>query len=331
MDEIAVTFSESMDENTLTGENITLTGGPNGHGVTISNITIAGTTATLTMSGEFPPSQTEAYTLTIKKAVTDLAGNEMDQDHVVNFYVTEQTIELGPAGKTVPLQMVWVPKGSFQMGSPEGVGSGYEHPQHRVTLTSGFWLGKYEVTQKQWKALMESNPSYFQGDNLPVEQVAWEDVDPEHSIHGTGGFLDTLNKATGLVFSLPSEAQWEYAARGGVPDQEYSGSDGPPDEVAWYKDNSGGTTHEVGTKASNAWGLHDMSGNVWEWCQDDWHENYIGAPDDGSVWGDGSDESRVGRGGGWDNAAKNLRSTNRGGGGPSARVKILGFRLLRQP
>ncbi len=343
MNQIVVTFSEDMDGNTLTGgENITLTGGPSGHGVTISSITIAATTATLTMSGEFPPSQTEAYTLTIKKEVTDLAGNEMDQDHVVNFYVTEQTIELGPVGKTVPLQMVWVPAGSFLMGSADPGASSDEKPQHPVTFAQGFWLGKYGVTQKQWKAVMgeDHNPSYFQGihtpagmdaDNLPVEGVAWKRDDPQYSINGAGGFLDTLNTVNGPGFSLPSESQWEYAARGGVENQKYSGSD-DPDAVAWYWDNSGGTIHEVGTKASNAWGLHDMSGNVWEWCQDHYHGDYNGAPADGSAWEEADpSRSRVVRGGSWLNHEGFLRSACRFDDSPSSCGNRIGFRLLRQP
>ncbi|PIE79465.1 MAG: hypothetical protein CSA11_11990 [Chloroflexi bacterium] len=169
MGQIVVTFSESMVGDTLTRKNIILTGGPSGNGVT-SNIETTAATATLTMSGAFPPSQTEAYILTIKKEVKDLAGNGMEQDHVVHFYVTEKTFELGTAGNTVPLQMVWVPAGSFQMGSADDDPDAWknENPRHGVTFAQGFWLGKYEVTQKQWKAVMGSNSSYFQGGNIPA-------------------------------------------------------------------------------------------------------------------------------------------------------------------
>ncbi len=229
------------------------------------------------------------------------------------------------------MEFVWIPAGSFMMGSPDGVGFSDERPQHKVTLTKGFWMSKYEVTQGQWKAVMGNNPSYFQGDdapagvntdNLPVEEVSWNDVQE---------FIKRLNGMTGENYALPSEAQWEYAARGGVANQKYSGSD-YPDTVAWYNDNSGNTTHEVGTKASNAWGLHDMSGNVWEWCQDHWHGDYTGAPADGSAWEEADPgRGRVGRGGGWDGFAGYLRSANRYFNSPGCRYDYTGFRLLRQP
>jgi len=152
--------------------------------------------------------------------------------------------------------MVFVEGGTFMMGATseqESDAFDWEKPAHRVTL-SDFYIGKYEVTQAQWKAVMGSNPSYFKGDNLPVERVSWGDCQE---------FIRKLNERTGLTFRLPTEAEWDYAARGGNRSRgyKYSGSD-DPDEVAWYWDNSGIKTHPVGQKRANELGLYDMSGNV---------------------------------------------------------------------
>ncbi len=179
-------------------------------------------------------------------------------------------------------EMVVIPAGSFEMG---GNGSD-EQPVHRVTLRS-FSMGKAEVTQGQWRAVMGSNPSHFSGcgDNCPVEQVSWEDAKQ---------FVSRLSAKTGKTYRLPSEAEWEYACRAGGR-HEYCGSD-RADEVSWYSGNSGNATHPVAGKKANAWGLHDMSGNVWEWTEDCWNQNYSNAPTDGSVWTSGNCSQRVVRG-----------------------------------
>jgi formylglycine-generating enzyme required for sulfatase activity len=221
----------------------------------------------------------------------------------------------------VKLVMVRVPGGEFQMGSPSNEQGHleWEGPQHRVTVP-GFYIGKYEVTQAQWKAVMGSgnNPSRFKGDDLPVENVSWNDAKD---------FCQKLSALTGKTYRLPSEAEWEYACRAKTTGA-YAGN---LDAMAWYSNNSGSETHPVGQKQANAFGLFDMHGNVWEWCEDHWQNSYNGAPTDGSAWVDisatGSD--RVDRGGGWGIVAVYCRSAYRISGAPGIRYGYLGFRLVR--
>ena len=195
-----------------------------------------------------------------------------------------------------------------------------EFPAHGVTVKD-FYIGKYLVTQAQWRAVMGSNPSSNKGcDNCPVENVSWNDVQE---------FLKKLNTLTGQQFRLPSEAEWEYAARGGQQSKGYlySGSNNL-DDVGWFDKNSGAKTHPVGQKKPNELGLFDMSGNVWEWCEDDWHSNYDGAPTDGRAWVDndrGTDRLR--RGGSWHRDPPHCRAIIRGSNALTNRYKDVGFRL----
>ena len=218
-------------------------------------------------------------------------------------------------------QMVFVQGGSFMMGSNDG---GYnEEPVHQVTL-SDFYIGKFQVTQFQWKAIMGGNPSHFKGDDLPVEQVSWNDVQE---------FIKKLNEKTGKKYRLPTEAEWEYAARGGrnTRGYKYAGSDNF-DEVAWHFYNSGYKTHPVGQKEPNELGLYDMSGNVWEWCQD-WYElgYYKNSPKNNPT-GPVTGSNRVDRrGGSWADNADYCRVSYRGYYTPDVRRVHLGFRLLRTP
>ena len=212
-------------------------------------------------------------------------------------------------------EMVVIPAGSFDMG---GTGSD-EQPVHRVTLRS-FSMGKTEVAQGQWRAVMGGNPSRFSncGDSCPVENVSWEDVKQ---------FVSRLSAKTGKTYRLPSEAEWEYACRAGGR-EEYCGG-GSVDSVAWHLGNSGQSTHPVAGKRPNAWGLHDMSGNVWEWTEDCWNGSYNGAPNDGSAWTAGSCSQRVVRGGSLLNGPQYLRAAFRFRNSAALRINDFGFRVAR--
>ncbi len=219
----------------------------------------------------------------------------------------------------VSFDMVWVEGGTFHMGATSEQSENAwddENPVHSVTL-SGYYIGKTEVTQALWKTVMGSNPSSFKGDNLPVECVSWDDCQE---------FIRKLSALTGQNFRLPTEAEWEFACRGGNNSRgyKYSGSN-DIDSVAWYKDNSGGNTHPVATKLSNELGICDMSGNVWEWCSD-WYDKYSSGllvnpkgPYDGTT--------HVDRGGSWISDAGHCRSSIRNYCSPVARYCYLGLRL----
>ncbi|MEB3825989.1 formylglycine-generating enzyme family protein, partial [Phormidium sp. CCY1219] len=201
----------------------------------------------------------------------------------------------------IGLEMVRIPAGTFIMGSPqtESGRDKNEGPQHQVKVPE-FFIGKYPVTQAQWQAVMGNNPSYFTGDNLPVENVFW---------HDAVAFCEQLSEKTGRVYRLPSEAEWEYACRAGTTTPFHFGETITP-ELANYNGNYPYAEEEkgeyrkkttpVGNFPPNAFGLQDMHGNVWEWCQDTWHANYNGAPSDGSAWDWGGDSGyRMRRGGSW--------------------------------
>ena len=212
---------------------------------------------------------------------------------------------------------VRIPPGEFRMGSKSSEAYNNERTRTRVTISRGFYLGKYEVTQGQWEAVMGSNPSRFDecGPDCPVEEVSWDDVQE---------FIRKLNAVVGEQrYRLPTEAEWEYAARAGTMGDRY----GNLDAIAWYDGNSGDRTHPVGRKAPNAWGLHDMLGNVNEWVED-WHGPYPG----GSVTdprGPVSGSKRVYRGGSWYYGARLCRASIRYDDSPGSRSYYLGFRLLR--
>lgn len=227
-----------------------------------------------------------------------------------------------PQSNLPEIEMVWVSGGTFTMGATSEQGSDAwddEKPAHSVTL-SGYYIGKYEVTQAQWKAVMGNNPSSFKGDNLPVESVSWNEVQE---------FIKKLNQMTGKSYRLPTEAEWEYAARGGNNSRgyKYSGSNNIG-SVAWYYDNSGSTTHPVGSKSPNELGIYDMSGNVREWCQDRWASNYYSSSPQRNPQGSASGSDRVLRGGCWDNDARNCRVSCRSYVSPYSGGYYLGFRLV---
>jgi formylglycine-generating enzyme required for sulfatase activity len=235
----------------------------------------------------------------------------------------------------VPGGFVLVEAGSFLMGSNEDEDD--ERPVHMVTISRSFYISKYEVTQREWREVMGTNPSYFKGESLPVESVSWYDVveycnrlsireglTPAYTISGNNVTWD--RSANG--YRLPTEAEWEYAARGGNQSRgyTYAGSNSA-DDVGWYDANSGGKTHPVGHKKPNELGLYDMSGNVWEWCWD-WYGGYSSSSQTDPE-GPSRGDYRVGRGGGWDNSTRGLPVASRGYSGPTDGNFYLGFRLVR--
>jgi formylglycine-generating enzyme required for sulfatase activity len=202
----------------------------------------------------------------------------------------ELTVDLGGG---VKMEFVLIPAGSFMMGDDKG--GPHQKPVHKVTITKPFYLGKYEVTQEQWQAVMGNNPSHFKGPKNPVEVVSWNDCQE---------FLAKLNeklRAGGAKFSLPTEAQWEYACRAGTTTRYSFGDDMDQlKDYAWFGKEAEGTTHPVGQKKPNAWGLYDMHGNVAEWCADWWDEwYYFRNPPANDPTGPNSGESRVLRGCAW--------------------------------
>ena len=218
----------------------------------------------------------------------------------------------------------WCPAGTFTMGSPEDEpGWLDDETQHSVTLTRGFWMLETEVTQAMWKSVMgtsirrTSSPLKGEGSDYPMCYVSWEEC---------RSFCEKLSEKLGLTVSLPTEAQWEYACRAGTTGA-YAGDLG---EMGWYDENSGDETHPVGQKKPNAWGLYDMHGNVWEWCQD-WYDSYSTSPTSDPCNED-SGFGRVPRGGSWSYNAQYCRSACRYGVTPDDRYGSLGFRpVLASP
>ena len=240
----------------------------------------------------------------------------MSENHLNTSEPSEQTFMV----KGVEFKMIKVEGGTFSMGATseqEYDALSCEKPVHSVTL-SDYYIGETEVTQELWEAVMGSNPSYFEGDNQrPVENVSWNDCQK---------FIKKLNRLTGKEFRLPTEAEWEYAARGGKYSRgyKYSGSNNS-DEVAWYGSNSGSKTHSVKTKKANELGLYDMSGNVWEWCND-WWECYQSNSQTNPT-GPSEGGSRVIRGGGWGGSDGYVRVSDRRDGSPADRFDYYGLRL----
>jgi formylglycine-generating enzyme required for sulfatase activity len=228
-------------------------------------------------------------------------------------------------GDQTPLEMVKIPGGSFQMGSLPGRGNDNERPQHKVQVPE-FWMGKYLVTQAQWKFVaalpqeqvkLDANPSAFKGDQRPVENVNW---------HQAAEFCQRLSRHSKNQYCLPSEAEWEYACRAKTLTDFYFGDVLTP-ELANFGGNVGETT-DVGIYKPNAFGLYDMHGNVWEWCQDNWHDSYQGAPQDGSAWTKDNSDYKMLRGGSWSDLPRNCRSAVRSLNNPVDRDIVVGFRVV---
>lgn len=212
------------------------------------------------------------------------------------------TVDLGGG---VKMEFVLIHPGSFRMGSEDRDPKEYvdEKPPHEVMLTKPFYLGKFEVTQKQWLRLMKNNPSQFEGDDLPVENVSWDDVQT---------FLKKLRRRTGEKFDLPTEAQWEYACRADSPTRfSWGNRETDAADYAWFADNSGRATHPVGEKQPNAWGLYDMNGNVWEWCADNYGFYSADEATDPLFVSSSPRSLHVVRGGGCSSKVGGMRPTNR--------------------
>jgi formylglycine-generating enzyme required for sulfatase activity len=254
-----------------------------------------------------------------------LAGNAAAQGKTV-------TVTL-PGG--VPLEMVRIPSGKYLMGSPEGEQdrSEREGPQRLVSINKVFYLGKYEVTKAQWKAVMgttvwPAGEGAQEDPHSPATNVSWNQAQQ---------FIAALNKLDQGTFRLPSEAEWEYAARAGATTRFYWGDDPNYKQIhdyAWWRGNAWDTgnryAHKVGTKLPNTWGLYDMSGNVWEWCEDDYYGDYNGAPSDASARVDSPrGENRVLRGGGWYYSGSSCRSAIRSWNTPDKTSSYYGFRVVR--
>jgi formylglycine-generating enzyme required for sulfatase activity len=253
-------------------------------------------------------------TVTVREGQTENIMARLENGRQITF---SDNLSFTVAGVT--FEMIPVERGTFIMGGTSEQGSDTatnEKPVHRVTLSS-YYIGKTEVTQALWQAVMGTNPSRFKGDNLPVERVNWKDCQE---------FIRKLNSKTGKSFCLPTEAEWEYAARGGSKSRnnKYSGSSNLGD-VAWYREDSDEQTHPVGMKRPNELGIYDMSGNVWEWCSD-WYSSYDSASQTNPV-GPNSGTSRVIRGGGWGNNASYCRVSYRYISRPSDCGNLLGLRL----
>ncbi|MBZ0263533.1 formylglycine-generating enzyme family protein [bacterium] len=262
---------------------------------------------------------------------TDRAGNVAVPDTAdgeITFYVppgAESFFGLGDTG--LEMAMIWIAPGEFDMGTSgnEPFQRLNESPQHHVTVDEGYWMGKFEVTQEQWEAVVGNNPSFFDDDpNKPVEQISFTMIQNQ--------FISVLNSfEDGDPWRLPSEAEWEFAARAGTQTWYYWGDDTLTaiDDNAWYVSNSNTSTHIVGGKNANPWGLHDIHGNVNEWCEDWYHDTYTNAPADGNPWLDPIGTDRIARGGNWNSRAPYCRAATRNHFTPDFTAHFLGVRLVR--
>ena len=276
-----------------------------------------GSTYTITLVDAYMLSQQPVQPQNIPQNSTSNAQNSINHQ-IQPLHSTVSASLIPITVNDVTFNMIKVEGGTFTMGATEEQETPYsgEKPTHQVTLST-YYIGETEVTQALWKAMMGSNLSYFYGDNLPVENVSWNSCQD---------FIRKLNVKTGRRFRLPTEAEWEFAARGGNRSNgtQYSGSSNI-DDVAWYDGNSGCKTHPVKTKKANELGIYDMAGNVWEWCHD-WYDTYSSNAQTNPI-GPNSGVNHVGRGGGWNGGAGFCRSACRGYDSPGKSDGYLGFRL----
>ena len=273
------------------------------------------------------PLETDSYLVwvSVSDGQSSVQGS-VNIDVSENGNIGEVEIPLGNLDITVT--MVLIEPGMFEMGAElDSVeyADNDEYPRHSVSIDF-FWIGKYEITQLQWEAVTDTNPSALSGSGNPVDNVSWEDVQ---------AFIDTLNSVeTGAPWRLPSEAEWEYVCRAGNDSSRFPwGDDSTYVEInkwaVFGAYNGVGSHAEVGSRLSNAWGINDMVGNVWEWCEDKYHRDYGNAPVDGSAWTSGITNYRVLRGGSWYDIPQHCRSAERNRAMKDLRYRTVGFRLAR--
>ncbi len=259
----------------------------------------------------------------------DFQYAKIDKNLNITYHPGQAEYFTEDLGNGVVLEMVAIPGGTFMMGSPESEEQrmDYESPQHQVTIQP-FFMGKFTITQEQYAAVMGKNPSYFKGEKRPVEKVSWNDAVE---------FCAILSDKTGKKYQLPSEAQWDYSCRAGTKTPFHFGETITTDLVNYNGNYTYGSapkgeyreeTTNVGIFPPNAFGLYDMHGNVWEWCKDTWHENYIGAPNDGTAWFDNDNRYRLLRGGSWLNNPENCRCAYRSYNNPDFDLNGNGFRVM---
>ncbi|MEA5567072.1 bifunctional serine/threonine-protein kinase/formylglycine-generating enzyme family protein [Anabaena sp. UHCC 0399] len=263
-------------------------------------------------------------TFQFETVTVDARGNITNRSNEQARYFAEDL------GNDISLEMVQIPGGTFTMGSPAGEAEriSVESPQRQVRVP-GLFMGKYAVTQAQYQAIMGTNPSNFKGEKRPVEKVSWDDAVE---------FCEKLSQKIGKTYRLPSEAEWEYACRAGTTTPFYFGETITPDLVNYDGNNPYGSapkgeyrqqTTNVGIFPPNSFGLYDMCGNIWEWCEDVYNNSYRGAPTDGSAWLTGSDNNiKLLRGGSWNDLARNCRSATRGRYARASRYNIVGLRVV---
>lgn len=307
----------SINEKLQTGKEITISTDKTGDKIYVDGNYVGTSPITSNLSYDSHNIKAERNGKEVSKTIS--VSQSGGENNVKLAFFGNQTITVNGVSFT----MVAVEGGTFQMGATSEQGSDAysdEKPVHSVTL-SDYYIGETEVTQELWQAVMGNNPSTFSGSQRPVETVSWNDCQK---------FITKLNRLTGKNFRLPTEAEWEYAARGGNKSKgyKYSGSN-TIGNVAWYEYNSNSRTHDVKTKTPNELGIYDMSGNVWEWCQD-WFGSYSSGSQTNPT-GPSSGSYRVLRGGCWNGDAKGCRVSYRSSNSPGRRNSNYGFRVVCLP
>lgn len=269
---------------------------------------------------------TEPGVYTVSVQVSDPLGeNTATEPNLIVVRSPEESPgEVGEVRTFAGIDFVWIPAGEFVMGSDDpGYATTYTQPLRTVQITRGFWMSKFEITQGQWRATMGVNPAYFPEPtgNRPIEQVSWQQAQD---------YIAQLNETQAGTFRLPTEAEWEYACRAGSTTEFYFGDDiTQSPSFGWTWENARFLTRVSGLLQPNAWGLYDMSGNVWEWCSDYYDPDFYAEMREDDPFGPMWSAYRVARGGSWYNAAHEARSANRFGFVPNSTYNTIGFRICR--